>query len=89
MLKTKDLALATTLRVEGHEPIRMEINDDREGVWVFNGSADRLATEYHDGDSRVEPRTYNIMLRRTRDELFRFLNKNGINPRANRHAPRR
>lgn len=84
MLKTKDLALATTLRVEGHEPIRMELNDDREGVWVFNGKTDLIAVKYHEGGCLVEPRSYNLTLRKTRDELFRFLNRNGVNPRARR-----
>jgi hypothetical protein len=83
-MKTKDLALATTLRVHGHEPLRMELNDDREAVWVFNGSSETVCEQYHDGRALVEPKAYNVTLRKTRDELFRFLNRNGINPRARR-----
>jgi hypothetical protein len=84
MLKTKDLALATTLRVHDHEPLRMELNDDKEAVWVFNGASEAIAALYHAGEARVEPRKYNLTLRKTRDELFRYLNRNGINPRARR-----
>jgi hypothetical protein len=88
MLKTKDLALATTLRCEGHEPIKMEMNDSREAVWVFNGCTDQIAARYEAGEMRVEPRRYNIVLRETRGDLFKYLNKQGISPR-HRSAKRR
>lgn len=81
-LRTQDLALATTLRLHGHEPIRMEVNDDRHGVWVFcgDGALHQIAEDYHDGCAEVEPKDYNQVLGRTRGELYRFLRREGIEP---------
>lgn len=85
-MKTKDLALATTLRVEGHEPDRMEVNDDREAVWVFprDEAVDEIVADYHAEACEVEPRAYNVTLRKTRDELFNFLRANDITPKRAR-----
>jgi hypothetical protein len=86
MSKTKDLTLATTLRVMGHEPLRMELNDDREVVWVFNG-CDQIISDYHDWKCQVEPRRYNMMLKKTRDELFKFLRRQGVRSKRASQTP--
>jgi hypothetical protein len=80
MLRTKDLALATTLRLYGHEPVEMSINGSNEGVWVFNNDAKPVAGRYRDGEALVEPREYNRILRRTREDLFKFLGERGLGP---------
>lgn len=77
MIETKDLALATTLRLEGHEPVRMVLRD-REAFWVFGDLAESVVSRYNNGRCQVEPRTYNLKLRQTRDQLFDFLNKRGV-----------
>lgn len=81
-LRTTDLALATTLRLGGYEPQRMELNDDRNAVWVFlgDGGLHKLAEDYHDGQAEVEPKDFNQMLGRTRGQLYRFLNQQGLEP---------
>lgn len=81
-LRTTDLALATTIRLGGWEPVRMELNDDRNGVWVFSGDGElhRLAEDYHDGCAEVEPKDYNAMLGKTRGQLYRFLERQGLEP---------
>lgn len=83
--RTKDLALATVLRCEGIEPLRLEL-DGRTGWWVFpNGDPQLVEIErdYKKGRMEVEPRQYNRVLRRTRRDLFDFLKGKGIKqPRA-------
>jgi hypothetical protein len=81
-LRTTDLALATTLRVHGFRPTRLELNEAKHGVWVFNvvdGLAE-LAQDYQDGCAEVEPRDYNRALGRTRGELFDFLKTKNVKP---------
>jgi hypothetical protein len=84
MLKTKDLALATTLRVHGHEPLRMELNDDQARPSGSSTVPAKTVASSTTTAARWSSRAYNVTLRKTRDELFRFLNRNGINPRARR-----
>lgn len=81
-LRTTDLALATTLRLNGYEPLKMEINDDRHGVWVFkgDGALHALAEDYHDGCAEVEPKDFNVHLARTRSQLYKFLRRQGVEP---------
>lgn len=86
-LRTTDLALATTLRVHGFRPARLELNDAKHGVWVFDvvdGIAE-LAQDYQDGCIEVEPREYNRMLGRTRGELFDFLRTKNVKPPQKRN----
>lgn len=81
-LRTTDLALATTLRVHGHRPARLELNEARHGVWVFDivDGVRELAEDYRDGCLQVEPRDYNRALGRTRGELFDFLRAQNVKP---------
>jgi Domain of unknown function (DUF5659) len=82
VVRTTDLALATTLRVNGYLPSRLELNEARNGVWVYESSdgLPELVKDYHDGLVEVEPRDYNRALGRTRGELFDFLRAQGVKP---------
>lgn len=84
VLRTDDLALATTLRLDQIDPQRMEVRDGK-AFWVFEGHA-ALAIQkaYEAGQCRVEPRAYNLELRRVREQLFMFLRANGIHPQQRR-----
>jgi hypothetical protein len=79
--QTDDLALATTLRLRGFQPLRLVLAD-RVALWVFpnDGRVGRIVTSYQAGNSLVEPRRYNACLRQTRKDLFAFLRLNGITP---------
>ena len=59
----------------------MELNG-RQAVWVFegNGSLHALAEQYAAGALGVEPKQYNVTLRRTREQMFGFLRGHGIQP---------
>ena len=82
VIRTTDLALATTLRVHGYLPTRLELNEARNGVWVYESvdGLSELVEDYHAGMCEVEPRDYNRALGRTRGELFDFLRANDIKP---------
>jgi hypothetical protein len=82
LLKTDDLALATTLRVRGFEPDGLEL-DGETARWLFTGDGELHATvrQYNAGEAMVEPRRYNRVLRETRRMLFNFLNEHGIRPK--------
>lgn len=81
-IRTDDLALATTLRMYGFEPDWLELKG-RKALWLFaiDEELRDLIRQYQAGEARVEPRTYNKMLRETRRELFDFLTENGLPPR--------
>lgn len=81
-IRTDDLALATTLRIRGYEPDRIEL-DGQKALWVFSGDGDLHATirQYNAGECMVEPKRYNRVLRETRRTLFAFLRRNGLSPR--------
>jgi hypothetical protein len=86
-LKTDDLALATTLRVRGFEPDRLEL-DGGTAHWVFTGDGDLHSTvrTYKASECLVEPRNYNRVLRETRQLLFKFLNEHGIKPKPSQRG---
>lgn len=79
--RTGDLALATTLRVHGHEHRGMEL-EGQNAVWVFDFTSGvrALVSQYHDGEVAVEPREYNKCLRKTRQQMFGFLKRHGLKP---------
>lgn len=84
--RTQDLALATVLRCEGIEPLRMEL-EGRTGFWIFpNGDPQmvELQREYKRREALVEPLKYNRVLRATRRQLFDFLKEHGIKPARHR-----
>jgi hypothetical protein len=83
-IRTDDLALATTLRIRGFEPDKLEL-EGKKALWVFTGDGELHSTirKYNAGEETVEPRRYNKVLRETRQSLFRFLTANGLPPRAN------
>lgn len=85
--RTDDLALATTLRIRGFEPDRLELEGTK-ALWVFTGDGELHATirQYNAGECMVEPRRYNRVLRETRQRLFAFLTANGLPPRPNPNA---
>lgn len=79
--KTQDLALATMLRYEGIEPLRMEVKGFT-GVWIFpNGDPQLIGItrEYRRGNARVEPLKFSRVLTSTRRQLFDFLKEHGVN----------
>lgn len=82
-LRTSDLALATTLTARGFDPIRLEMKGEDAAEWIFNGDASvlRITRQYEAGNCQVEPRSYNLILRRTRRQLFEFLTEHGVKPR--------
>jgi hypothetical protein len=84
---TRDLALATTLRLHDHEPVGLRMCDDgRNAEWIFklDEHGQQLVRDYNDGMAEVEPKEYNLKLRATRERLFAFLNNNGVGPAKRR-----
>lgn len=81
---TDDLALATTLRCEGFEPIGMVL-EGQQGQWKFRriDGFDEAVRDYKQGRAAVEPREFMRTLRRTRRDLFDLLKRNGIRPTPN------
>lgn len=86
-IRTDDLALTTTLRIHGFEYEWLEL-DGTKVLWLFEDGDEiqRLVLKYKAGESRIEPRKYNKVLRDTRRDLFAFLNENGLPPRPNPNA---
>lgn len=82
VIKTSDLALATALRCHQYEPDHMELRG-KQAFWVFVSCDGLVDTKnlYDKGDLLVEPRKYNFTLRRTREQLFAYLQENGIKPK--------
>lgn len=77
MIETKDMALATTLRLEGFEPERMDVRG-REAWWFFSDQAADTADRYWSNDLCVNPLRFAKCLKETRGLLFDFLNKRGV-----------
>lgn len=78
-LKTRDLALTTFLKLEGHAPARLELIQGGErpfAIWVFerNASLEALINDYENGNAQVEPLAFTRETRSTRDELYQYLN---------------
>lgn len=86
-VRTRDLALATTLRLHDNEPARLAMcADGLNAEWIFklDREGELLVQDYNDGMAEVEPREYNLMLRRTREQLFAFLKQHGVGPAKKR-----
>lgn len=80
---TDDLALATTLRCEGFEPIGMVLEGEQ-GQWKFRriDGFDEVIRDYHQDRVAIEPRQFVRTLTQTRRQLFDFLRRNGVTPKS-------
>ena len=77
--RTANLALSATLNMEGHRHDRLEAMDGA-AVWVFSLTPEgmELVADFEDKILEVEPRGFMGALKRTRDELYKFLDREGL-----------
>jgi hypothetical protein len=75
--RTSDLALASFLKMEGHEHATLEIvdGDNRSAVWMYlrNARIDKLLEDYSAGRARVEPKTFLSVTKDVRSTMFEAL----------------
>lgn len=71
---TSDLALATTLNLEGIKHHRLVYKRGK-AFWCFikSGVLVEVVADYQDGSMEVEPRGYNTMLAQVRNEMYDFV----------------
>jgi serine/threonine-protein kinase RIO1 len=76
--KTRDIAMATFLCMQGHESLRCEkIDGDKFAVMIFKTNPELFADVdlYHSGDARVEPRAWQDKFASVRENLMEAAGK--------------
>ena len=79
--RTSDMALVAYLATLGKTHIDMELDRDPVSCyWVFNeaeGLSDDVL-DYLEGSGTVEPKGFNQLMARLKEEMFKYLRRQGI-----------
>jgi len=79
--RTSDMALVAYLASLGKTHIRMELEQDPVSCyWVYeevDGLTDNVL-DYLEGSGTVEPKGFNQLMARLKEDMFKFLRRQGI-----------
>lgn len=72
--RVNEIALVAVLRMNGHSPQKTEVVDGTV-YWYFrvSGGIMKIIDEFADDRSQVEPKEYNKIFVRTKNEMFALL----------------
>lgn len=80
--RTKDMTLAVFLKAKGHSVIRMEVEEGAQVncFWVFEERDDLVdeVMSFLEGTASVEPHGFNSLYSTMKNDMFRFLRKQGF-----------
>lgn len=70
--RSRDMAMVTFLRMNGHRPLELNYTRERGAWWVFARSPmlTAMVQEFNLGEGRVDPKEFSRLSYETRSELF-------------------